>query len=436
MNRSRPVHPLLRSIRGVTVVALLVGLSGLLSGGCGSGQANEGIEEIRFCTLQLRPAFDDYFFKIFEEFERAHPGVKIRWLDLPYQNFQSKLVTSFLGKHSPDILNLSTEIIPDFARAKFILNLEPLAPPGLLDEYIPTMVKEGSSFHGAPYALPWYVATGVTMINRKILDEAGIAPDEVPRFYEDLPEFCRILRERTNKFGYFPIYTESGSMRLYLTEAGISVVDPETRKASLNTPEAIRVIRFITDLYKQGLVPSEALTSSHQRPIELYKTGRLAIFGSGPQFLRQVKADAPDVYENTLVQPQICWRGRQFYRAELQVLSISSQCKNPELALKFAAFVTNAENQLAFCKLTTILPSVNAGLEDPFFTEVDDTPQGQARKIAAEQLKTAVISQQVPKSSHLFPMFDSIMERICLGKISVEEGMREAEERANEILGK
>jgi putative chitobiose transport system substrate-binding protein len=410
---------------------------GLLGAGCGTGSTGEdGVEEIRFCTIQLRPAFDDYFLQIFEEFERTHPGVKIRWLDLPFQNFQSKLITSFLGKHSPDVLNLSTEVIPDFARAEFLLNLEPLASPERMDQYLPNIVKEGCGFRGTTYALPWYVATGLTMINRKIVEEAGISLDEVPIYYDDFPAFCKLIRERTDKFGYFQTYTESGSFRNWLAEAGIFVADPETRKATLNTPEAVRIVKFWTDFYRQGLVPSEALTAGHQRLIELYKTGRLAIFGSGPQFLRQIKADAPDVYENTVIRPQICWKGHQFYRADLQVLCISSQCKRPELALEFAAFVTNAKNQLEFCKLTTILPSVKAGLQDPFFTTVDETPQGQARKISAEQLKTAIVLQPVPKASHIFPMLDNINERICLGKISAEEGLREAEERANEILSK
>jgi putative chitobiose transport system substrate-binding protein len=399
-------------------------------------QEQNQVKEIRFCTLQLRPAFDDYFSEIFEEFEKTHPGVKIRWLDLPYQNYQSKIVTSFLGKHSADVINLSTQIIPDFARAGFIRNLDPLAPAEMLEVYLPNLLEEACSHEGDTYALPWYVASGVTMINRKILEEAGIGPDEVPQFFEDIPEFCRVIRERTDKFGVFPIYTEGGSIRLFLEEAGIPIIDPESGKAALYTPEAIKVIKFWTDLYKQGLVPSESLTAGHQRPIELYKTGRLAIFGSGPQFLRQIKSDAPDVYENTLVYPQLCWKRNKFYRAEVQVLCISNQSEYPELALEFAAFVTNPENQLKFCKLTTILPSVKAGLEDPFFTKVDDDPQGQARKISAEQLDSAVVSQALPKAGLIYPVLNNMAESICLGKVDVETGMKEAEERINEILRK
>ncbi|HZC26037.1 MAG TPA: hypothetical protein VE287_03375, partial [Actinopolymorphaceae bacterium] len=52
----------------------------------------------------------------------------------------------------------------------------------------------------------------------------------------------------------------------------------------------------------------------------------------------------------------------------------------------FALWVTNAQNQLTFCKLVTIFPSTRKSLDDPFFHKFSDDPSDQARKIVVDEL--------------------------------------------------
>ena len=420
------------TIRYCLLISLLASLALL----CSCDQfSKENPIEISFFTMQLRPAFDDYFHEIIADYENSHPGIKIRWLDQPFQNYETKLVTSFIAKHSPDVLNLSSDTVHTFGRAGFIAEIKPLLPPETLEVYLPnSLIEKGCLYQGRVYSLPWYVSSAVTMCNKKIFKEAGIDLEEAPRYNEELPAICRTIRERTDKFGFFPTYTESGSLNLMILNVGDSLLDESKTRAAFNTPEVLYVFKTLTDLYKDGLVPSEALTASHRRPIELFKSGKLAIFFSGPQFLRQVKSDAPDVYENTLIGPQLIWKGYPIYKIDMHTMSISAQSKHPKEAAEFAAYVTNLENQIKFCKLTTIFPSVTKGLEDPFFTEVEDTPQGHARKIAAQQVKMGFMDQPPPKRNKIFSILDDVTEKVCLNKISAQEGLDEAEEQINEIL--
>ena len=103
----------------------------LFFAGCGrkdeqEGKAPSGVKEIGFFTMQLRPTFDDYFQKLFSEFEKAHPGVKIKWMDYPAQDYDTKLLTSFMGKNPPDVINLTPQILPNFVDRNIVLPLEPL----------------------------------------------------------------------------------------------------------------------------------------------------------------------------------------------------------------------------------------------------------------------------------------------------------------------
>jgi putative chitobiose transport system substrate-binding protein len=73
---------------------------------------------------------------------------------------------------------------------------------------------------------------------------------------------------------------------------------------------------------------------------------------------------------------------------DMQGFTIPAASKNPAAALDLALFVTNDENQLAFCHLATILPSTIKAAQDPFFQAPGDVKQ-QARKISADSLSHA-----------------------------------------------
>ncbi len=392
-------------------------------------------KELSFFTMQLRPTFDNYFSWLFEEFAKTHPGVRIKWLDYPAQNYETKLITSFMGKHPPDVINLTADMVPSFVQRNTIIPLDNIIAKKALDSYFPNVLKDACGYNGRIYALPWYLSSTVTMCNKKIFEEAGLELDKTPRTYEAMRHIAEVIHKKTNKFGFFPLYTEDGCLRGYLIEAGVPILDKSGRRAIFYTPKGVKVFKFWTDMYKEGIVPSEALTAMHRRPIELYKSGRLAIFHSGPQFLKHVKSDAPNVYKNTIVGPRLHWKGHEVFHIAVHNLTVAKKSPHPKLAAEFTAFVTNGENQLKFCKLTTIIPSVIKAVEDPYFTDVGDTPEGHARRISARQVRKGIVIRTPPRRpGKLNRVLDEITEKVCLGKMSADEGLKLAEKKWNEIL--
>jgi len=416
-----------------------VALALILNPGCGGDRADEKSEPgnsitISFLTMQLRPAFDSFFLPLFQEYENTHPGVKIEWLDYPYQNYETKIMTSFMAGNSPDVINLGSESVPSFAQGGMLVQVDDLLSSRVIDSYLPNILEQGCGANGRLYAVPWYLAGSATFYNKAIFEEAGLSLDPLPTSYGQLPPLMKAVREKTGKFGYFPLYTESGALRGYLLEAGVPLLDKSGTRAAFNTPRGVEILKFWTDLYKENLVPSEALTAMHRRPIELFNTSKLAILETGPQFLRQIKSDAPEVYEQTVVGPDLGWPEMNLHVLVLQALSISSQSKNPTEAAEFAAFVTNAKNQLAFCKEVVILPSATAALDDPYFTQPEDTPEGLARLYSAQIARTGVIPPVPRNSKKLFKVFDDVTEAVALGNMTAEEGLAKAETEWNRIL--
>ena len=406
--------------------------------GCAEkSEVPEGKTEIKFLTMQLRPTFDEFFFQLIDEYERENPDIHITWVDFPYDGYNMKLMTSFMSDQAPDVINFSSEDVKMFIDAGYVEPLDEHLGEEKLEIYVDSIMEGAAVFDGQTYLLPWYASSVVNFANMELVREAGLTEEDVPIHNEDLEEFCRIIKERTGKWGVYPLYTEHATMKTHLLEGNVPLFNKDYTEAVFNTPQGRRVFSFWIDLYKDGLVPRSALTVTHRNPLELYKTGELALLTTGPQFSRKIKGDAPTVFENTKVYPQTTWReyGAVHFVA-LHMMGVSSLSDHKSEAAAFAHFVTNARNQLAFAKEVTIIPSTVESLKDPYFTESDGSIEGNARVISAAQTLIGKVFRPPEEARKLYSIMETATEEAALGETPPDEAIEYAEKQWNEILAR
>lgn len=397
---------------------------------------DEPKKEIQFLTMQLQPTFNDYINGLIAKYEKDHPDIKIKWLDYPAQNYETKIISMFLSKRSPDVMNLNPQYGANFVLRKYLVDLTQYVSDEEKSLYFDNIIRDGCTYKGIFYALPWYLAGGLTMYNTDIFKQAGIDENKPPTTWDEVAEYSKIIKEKTGKFGYLPNLTEVGALKGYLFADGVKLVDESETKAIFNNEQGYKTIEFWTKLYKEGLIPKESLTSNHRRIIEMYKTGQVALFITGPQFLHQIKNDSPDIYKATKCAPPIMGKGKT-YPVDVMSLCISNQSKYPKEASDFAKFVTNAENQLAFCKIVTIFPSVKEAAQDKYFTEGGDTAEERSRIIVASYLKQSIV-EQYPRENQgeLNRIMEDAIQKACLGKLTPREALDEAAELWTKTLSK
>ncbi len=393
-------------------------------------------KEIQILTMQLQPMFNDYFNALIAKYEKEHPDIKIKWLDYPAQNYETKIMSMFMSKKSPDIINLNPDMGANFVLRNYLLNLDQYVDSNVKAEYYENIIGDGCTYNNFFYALPWYLAGGLTMYNTDIFIKAGLDPNKPPRTWEEVAQYSKIIKEKTGKFGFLPTMTEVGALKSFLYADGVKLLSDDGKKAIFNTEEGYKTIEFWTKVYKDGLIPNESLTANHRRPIEMYKTGQIALFITGPQFLHQIKNDAPDIYKVTKCAPIVVGKG-ETYSVVVQNLVISNQTKYPKEAVDFAKFVTNAENQLEFCKIVTIFPSVKKAAEDEYFTKTGTTPEDEARIISAAQLKKSIV-EVYPRENQgeLNRIMEDAIQKACLGRKTPREALDEAAELWTKTLNK
>ncbi|PWW31307.1 carbohydrate ABC transporter substrate-binding protein (CUT1 family) [Cytobacillus oceanisediminis] len=398
-----------------------------------SAKSGEPIE-IEFWTMQLSPTFDDYIKGVIADFEAENEDIKVKWVDVPWGDMEKKILASVASKTAPDVANLNPQFAAKLAELDALVNMDEAVPEDVQKEYFEGVWKS-NTFDGKTFGIPWYLSSQVTMYNTKIFEEAGLDPEKAPATFEELAEVAKQVKEETGKYAFFPPLDGSHLLEA-LVMMGVDLTNEDMTKAAFNTKDGVAAFEYFVDLYKNDYIPREVLTEGHGKAIDMYNAGQLAILASGPQFLNQVKENAPDILEATKSAPQITGKTGKKNTAAMNLV-VPKQSEHQEAAIKFSIYMTNAENQVEFDKIVPILPSIESALDDPFFSELPEnpTPIDEARIVSAGQLKESeVLVPPMKNYEELKTAMNEALQGAMLGDHTPEEAVKQAEEKWNELL--
>src|SRR5438105_4021553 len=296
------VSPRSRTLRRSLVAPVLVLL---LSSGAWASPPRARIE---FWTISLQPFFTGYVQGLIAAYERAHPDVQIRWIDVPPQTIEQKLLAAIAGGVGPEVVNLNTEGTLRMAEARALVDMDGAVPPAARGRYFPNIWSSTRS-GGAAYGIPWYVVPNVLAYNRALFRRAGLDPARPPASEEAFVQAATAIKARTGVYGFMPNIDGIRFLRVF-QEEGLSILAPDRRRAVFNSAAHVRVLARYVALFKQDLFPADTLQRRYLAATARYAAGQLAMLTTGPQFLLRVRADSPDVYRETAVAPYPLGPGR------------------------------------------------------------------------------------------------------------------------------
>ncbi len=367
------------------------------SSNSGQQPAAGGKQEIEFWTMQLQPQFTDYFNQLIARFEQENSGAKVRWVDVPWADMERKILTAVSAKTAPDVVNLNPGFASQLAERNAWMDLSTRVPNQERDLYLPNIWK-ASTLDGKTFGLPWYLTTRIAIYNTELFKQAGVA--KPPATYAELAQAAKQIKDKTGKYAFFAtvVPEDSGEVLESFVQMGVDLVDGNG-KAAFNTPKGKAAFQYWVDLYEQELMPKEVLTEGHRHAIDMYQQGNTAVLASGAEFLNTIATNAPTIAKASASAAQITGETGKKNVAVMNLV-IPKDTKAPDVALKFALFVTNDDNQLGFAKAANVLPSTVKALQDPYFTKApaSATPVEKARVISAQQMKDAEVLVPVMKN--------------------------------------
>lgn len=395
--------------------------------------------EITFMTQNLKKDFSPFFEEIIAKFEKENPGAKIIWQDKPGgPDFDKRMMADAVECHMADVINVPSQTVRALSQPNFLLDLDVKAP-GIGDKFVKELWDGSAVGHNDHHTgLPWYTTALVTTYNEEVFKRAGADPDNPPKTMDEIFELGHKISAA--KTGDYAIY---GNANWYLSSQilgmGAKLMNKEhTEFTFAKEPAAKKWVEEMAKLYKEGAIPKDSLTGEPD-PNKAYFEGNLAIGTPNPSFLRAVKKNNPKVYEVTGVTTFPLNDGVAL-PVNSQYIAVSAATKNAPLAVKFAEYMTNAENELAWTRDggAIIFPPASEALDKI----VADPPEIAKDKVFHDAYEVAAKSIQEGKYSKSLDFISGSVQKALVdninkgvrGEVSAEEALQMAQDEMNKLL--
>ena len=200
-----------------------------------------------------------------------------------YTDLGKKLITAAAAHTGPEVTQLGTYEILQFARSKVLVDLRPFleGPDGLNTQDWLGTIRDAGAIDGAIYWLPFNVATPILYYNTEAFKSASAS---APATWQD---FFAIARRLTVKDASgkpqragVALWTDMWPYLSAIWSEGGTLTTKDYSRITLNDPVAIRVLTEFQNLVREGaaVVPDTA-SGGHR---SAFKNGRAAMILDSP----------------------------------------------------------------------------------------------------------------------------------------------------------
>jgi ABC-type glycerol-3-phosphate transport system substrate-binding protein len=397
----------------------------------------EGVEdgaEITLWTFWLSPTFDEYIQSTIARFNEAYPEVTVNVED-HQATFQDDLRNAFAAGNAPDVINLSISEgwVSDYATQGLLMPLDEAVPQAVVDQYFPNLWDQ-QLVDGAHYQFPWYQGIIVNLVNTKILTDAGVTVEDFPKTIEELPAFCKTIKDTTGTLCDIRL-TVNDLLAQMTYEGGVQVISEDGSKFTFDSPEAVAWLQLYVDMVKAGTVDKTVLVTDQDRVgLDLFTSGQAAFYNTGPNLIREVRANNPALYGYLDVVPAPVGKSGIVGKG-LMALSVKKDTEYPNAAIALATFFSNPKSMLEFSKIVAIYPSTPDSYEDPFFSAEPVAIEDSAKPFAKDAVsKLADIVPTVPHKADVNQIVLDAVQQALFNNVDPQTALSDAVTQANALL--
>jgi multiple sugar transport system substrate-binding protein len=313
------------------------------------------------------------------EFERQHPGIRVRVQQIPWIAAHEKLLTAYVGDATPDLAQIGNTWIPEFAA---LGALEPLDP--WVDRL--EMVDSADYFGGiwstntvgdTVFGVPWYVDTRVIFYRKDILARAGYR--EMPTTWAEWRRAMEAVKREQGpgRYAIFLPTNEWAQPYVLGMQAGSTLLDSAGRHGAFSDSAFRRAFDFYVDLFRSGLAPTLG-TVEIANVYQEFARGRFAMWITGPwnlgEFRKRIPAELQDDWGTApLPAPEGDSAGVSL--AGGSSLAMFRASRHKEAAWRLVEFLSSRAQQEEFYRLTGDLPARTDAWQA---TGLADDPQARA----------------------------------------------------------
>jgi trehalose/maltose transport system substrate-binding protein len=263
---------------GLVAALALTACGGPKSGGGSGGGGAQGTGNFTFVTGKDTSGWTK---KLIADWNAAHPDQKASLLELPEaaDAQRSQFVTNLQAKSDRyDVLAIDVIWTAEFAKSGWLAELDQSQFP--LDQELKPAV-DTAMFEGKLWAAPFRTNGGLLFYRKDILDKAG---KQAPKTIDELKALCP-LAQQNNMGCYAGQFAKYEGLTVNFAEAvqdaGGEIMTDNGTKVALG-PQAVQGLTFLSDGFKQGYIPKEAITFKEEEGRRAFMSGKLLFMRNWP----------------------------------------------------------------------------------------------------------------------------------------------------------
>lgn len=368
--------------------------------------------------------------KVVDEFMKQNPDIKVIIENVNYDAYWDKLLTMCAAGTPPDVVFMESTRLASFVDKNALIPVDSFINQDkdikLSDFY--TKALKSYQIKDHLYGLPNDVAVIALFYNKDLFDQEGVAYPTDDWTWEDMLRMAKKFTRDKDGDGHidqFGLATYPWKAAV-LQNGGKLVDDPENpTRSMLGQPKAREALQFCVDLIYKHKAHPPAIRKNAQASYEMFMAQTAAMSCEGhwmvPMF-RNAK-----FRWDVVTLPRKVNRGCENYGS---CFSIPKGSRNVEAAWRLIKFFAGHEGQQILVSdgfSTPALKSIAAS--EYFLSGLPDNDQAFIKMVEESHPSVKTVNVIQIEGIYLHEL-----DLMWLGKIKVDEAVRNADKRVNQVL--
>jgi multiple sugar transport system substrate-binding protein len=359
-------------------------------------------------------------------FEEENPDVTVDLVNVPYDDYTTRLSTAISGGTVPDMAFIGSQSLPGmFATGAF-----ESVPDDLIDEssfYAGAL--EAVQYDDTTYGVPISVETRPFLYRSDLAEAAGV---EAPTTWDDYVPFAKALESAGAKKGMRIETGEEGSTSIIMSgmiwQAGGEMLSEDGSEWTFDTPEVVEAFETYGSFFEEDIAPNPG---PEWGTIDAgFVNGDFGSYITGAWSFGFADEIGGEGWSEENIGVSVLPEGPGGNSASLldgKAAAVFADGENTDAAWKFAQFMADVDTQGMWFEESGVLPAVEAAMDLP---AIADEPLLAA---FSDQLAEARPAPAVTTWSEVATEIQAAAERVSSGSMSAADSVAELQSRADSI---
>ncbi|MEU9615476.1 extracellular solute-binding protein [Streptomyces sp. NPDC048209] len=417
--------------RGITATALVATLA-LAATACGGDDESGGSKSsgelsgtVTWWDTSNVGSEDKVFKKIAEGFEKKHPKVDVKYVNVPFGEAQNKFKNAAqAGSGAPDVIRSEVAWTPEFADLGYLAPLDGTAALKDDSDFL-KQAAASTKYKGKTYAVPQVIDSMGIFYNKKMFADAGVEP---PAKIADLKTVAEKIKKKTGKTGLYLRGDDSYYFLSFLYGEGGDLVDADAKTVTVDNAAGVKAFGVVKDLVNSGTAKTDA-TDGWENMMQSFKNGDVAMMINGPwavadtltgkEFTDKANLGISTVPAGTAGQgaPQ---GGHN--------LGVYAGSKNLDASYAFVEYMTSVEAQAQTAGELNLLPTRTSAYSKK------EAVNSEIVQFFKPVVETAVERPWIPETGSLFAPLNVEYTKVLTGQTTPEKAAKATGDSYRKLL--